>query len=201
MGYSIASAAPQDMYRQDAASSQITLTAHGTQADAPIACSVDLGGHLRGASVQVENRRSGFDLSFLFHFGLIEYSWVLGRHAQPDGTIIRPYKGEVLGTIRDCPKRKLVLRALEPRLSTINSPTYRARPTATFAEFSNRWEAVVLSQHKPSTQSSTRSQLRKWLRPHLGNRLLKDLGGLCLQAFVSAHVIRIRSAIWWRRLA
>lgn len=33
----------KDMYRQDPGSSQITLTAHGTQADAPIACSVDLG--------------------------------------------------------------------------------------------------------------------------------------------------------------
>jgi len=33
----------KDMYRRDPASSRITLTAHGTQADAPIACSVDLG--------------------------------------------------------------------------------------------------------------------------------------------------------------
>ena len=33
----------KDLYRQDPASSRITLTAHSTQADAPIACSVDLG--------------------------------------------------------------------------------------------------------------------------------------------------------------
>src|SRR5580698_11399537 len=33
----------KDGYRQDPGSSQITLTARGTQADAPIACSVDLG--------------------------------------------------------------------------------------------------------------------------------------------------------------
>ncbi len=33
----------KDMYRQDPGSSQITLTARGTQADGPIACSVDLG--------------------------------------------------------------------------------------------------------------------------------------------------------------
>lgn len=33
----------KDRYRQDPASSRITLTAHGTQTDAPIACSVDLG--------------------------------------------------------------------------------------------------------------------------------------------------------------
>jgi len=33
----------KEMYRQDPGSSQITLTARGTQADGPIACSVDLG--------------------------------------------------------------------------------------------------------------------------------------------------------------
>jgi len=33
----------KDRYRQDPASSQITLTARGSQTDAPIACSVDLG--------------------------------------------------------------------------------------------------------------------------------------------------------------
>ncbi len=58
---------------------------------------------------------------------------------QSDGSITRPYKWEVLGTIQDYPTRKLALRALEARLSTINSPTYRARPTATLAEFANRW--------------------------------------------------------------
>ena len=104
---------------------------------------------------------------------------------QPDGTITRPYKWEVLGTIQDYPTRKLALRALEARLSTINSPTYRARPTATFAEFANRWDATVLSQHKPSTQSAIRSQLRRWLLPELGGCALKDLDGQRLQAFVS----------------
>ena len=33
----------KDQYRQDPASSRITLTAHGKQSDAPISCSIDLG--------------------------------------------------------------------------------------------------------------------------------------------------------------
>jgi len=33
----------KDRYRQDPASSRITLTARGSQTDAPIACSIDLG--------------------------------------------------------------------------------------------------------------------------------------------------------------
>lgn len=104
---------------------------------------------------------------------------------QPDGTITRPYKWEVLGSLQDYPTRKLALRALEARLSTINSPTYRARPTAAFADFANRWDATVLTQHKPSTQSSTRSQLRRWLLPALGNCALKDLDGQRVQTFIS----------------
>jgi integrase len=92
---------------------------------------------------------------------------------------------EVLGTVQDYPTRKLALRALEARLSTINSPTYKARPTVTLAEFTKRWEETVLSQHKASTQSSIRSQLRKWLLPQLGSIRLKDLDAQRLQAFVS----------------
>jgi hypothetical protein len=104
---------------------------------------------------------------------------------QPDGTITRPYEWEVLGTVEDYPTRKLALRALEARLSTINSPTYRARPTAALEDFANRWDATVLSQHKPSTQSAIRSQLRRWLLPALGTCALKDLDGQKIQAFVS----------------
>src|SRR5690348_4691163 len=47
---------------------------------------------------------------------------------QADGTITRPYRWEVLGTIKDYPTRKLALRALESRLSNINSLGYRPRP-------------------------------------------------------------------------
>ena len=95
------------------------------------------------------------------------------------------HKWEALGTLQDYPTRKLAQRALDARLSTINSPTYRARPTASFAEFASRWDATVLSQHKRSTQSSTRSQLRKWLTPQLGDCALKDLDSQRLQSFVS----------------
>src|SRR5579864_4047747 len=77
--------------------------------------------------------------SLLPKSGLPENGLWVGRWRedviQPDSTITRPYKWEVLGTIEDYPTRKLALRALEARLSIINSPTYRARPTALFAEF------------------------------------------------------------------
>ena len=39
----------KDLYRQNPTTSRITLTARGSQADAPIACSVDLGRAIYGA--------------------------------------------------------------------------------------------------------------------------------------------------------
>jgi integrase len=113
-----------------------------------------------------------------------------------------------LGTVHDYPTRKLALRALEARLTTINSPrynspTYRARPTATFAEFAKRWDATVLSQHKRSTQSSNRSQLRKWLLPQLGSIAVKDFDGQRLQGIRFQLPVQSEDdpKIWWRHCA
>jgi integrase len=156
-------------------SSTVTIPGQGQQVNGPKEVSMARRRYQKGSLVP--NR------------GIPENGLWVGRWRedviQTDGTITRPYKWEVLGTVQDYPTRKLALRALEARLSTINSPTYRARPTATFAEFANRWDATVLSQHKPSTQSAIRSQLRKWLLPELGGCALKDLDGQRLQAFVS----------------
>ena len=79
---------------------------------------------------------------------------------QPDGTKIRPYKWEILGTVQDYPTRKLALRALEARLTTVNSPTYRARPTATFAEFAEH--AIIAPQErKPERHRDVKTEIRK----------------------------------------
>ena len=48
----------KDRYRQDPASSRITLTARGSQTDAPIACSVDLGRAIYNAQAHAGRRRS-----------------------------------------------------------------------------------------------------------------------------------------------
>jgi len=104
---------------------------------------------------------------------------------QDDGTIRRPYKWEVLGSIKDYPTRRLAQRALEARLSTINDLTYRARPTATLKQFADRWEAAVLSQHKPSTRSGDSSRLRKRLIPYFGSYAVKDVSAEVVQRFVS----------------
>ena len=120
---------------------------------------------------------------------------------QPDGTITRPYKWEVLGTTRDYPTRKLALRALEARLSTINSPTYRARRQQGLPSLRTGGRATVLSQHKPSKQNSIRSQLRRWLLPGWGGVLKASTASDCKPLFRGAAAVPKQSATLSQRVA
>jgi integrase len=104
---------------------------------------------------------------------------------RPNGSTQRIRKAEVLGTLRDYKTRRLAERALEQRLSEVNSLSYKPRPTATFREFSARWQTDVLSQHKRSTQAADKSRLRKHLIPELGDRCMKDITREVLQSFVA----------------
>ena len=68
---------------------------------------------------------------------------------EPSGRVRRIQRREVIGTKEEYPTRKLAQRALDQRLSDVNSLTYRARPTATFRDFATKWQNIVLTQHKP----------------------------------------------------
>lgn len=101
------------------------------------------------------------------------------------GQVRRVRRQEFLGTKEDFPTKKLAMRELDARLDTINSPTYRARPTATFAEFAKRWEADVVSLLKPSTASNYRMHIRRHLNPFFGKEQVKDIGPEMVQRFVA----------------
>jgi integrase len=103
-----------------------------------------------------------------------------------DGQIRRIERSEVLGSKLDFPTKRLALRELEKRLVVINDPRYRARPTATFADFASGWELRVLTQHKLSTQVTIRSHLRKHLVPFFGRIQMRDIGPEEVQRFVSS---------------
>jgi integrase len=108
----------------------------------------------------------------------------------------RPERSDVLGSpsrkvaerkrIPYLPTRRLAQRELDKRLEVVNDPRYRARPTATFAQFASRWESLVLSQHKPSTQITIRSHLRKHLVPYFGRYQMREIGPEEVQRFVSS---------------
>jgi integrase len=103
-----------------------------------------------------------------------------------DGRICRIERSEVLGSKSDFPTKRLALRELEKRLSVVNDPRYRARPTSTFADFAVRWESLVLSQYKLSTQVTIKSHLRKHHVPFFGHLQMKDIYPEEVQRFISS---------------
>jgi len=103
----------------------------------------------------------------------------------PDGSVQRVRKSEILGTVKEYKTKHLAQRAFEQRLSEVNSLTYKPRPTATFSEFAERWQRDVLSQHKRSTQAADRSRLRKHLIPDLGKLCMKDIDRQTVQGMVA----------------
>ena len=117
----------------------------------------------------------------------------------------RVRRHEFLGTLKELPTKRLAQRELENRLDVLNSPTYRARPTATFSEFADRWEAAIVPQLKPSTAINYRSHLRRHLKPFFGAYSLREISPEMVQAFVSKlkaipltvrHVFNTLQSLW-----
>jgi integrase len=102
-----------------------------------------------------------------------------------DGAVRRVHRTVVIGTQREFPTRRLAERELERQLAPINSPTYRARHSCSFAQFARRWQEAVLPHYKPSTARDIRSQLRKHLVPALGDQPLRDITTFVIQQFVT----------------
>jgi integrase len=140
--------------------------------------------------------RRRFQKGSVFLRGKKSQVWV-GRWREDvieDGRIRREYRSEVLGSRSDYPTKRLALRELEKRLSVVNDSRYRARPTATFEEFASRWESLVLTQHKPSTQVTIRSHLRKHLVPYFGRWQMREIELEKVQQFVSSVKVSAKTA-------
>jgi len=112
-----------------------------------------------------------------------------------DGKVRRVCRKQVLGSKRELPTKKLALRELADRLATVNSPSYRALRSATFAEFALLWQETVLTQHKPSTQSAASSQLRNWLIPYFGEYTMRDITPQVVQMFVQKCPLSPKSCL------
>jgi integrase len=101
-----------------------------------------------------------------------------------EGKIVRVHHHEVIGTIADYPTRKLAQRRLDEILARINSVDYRPTPNVTFGRFAEEWQTKVLTQMKPSTQLSVRSQLRTSLS-FFNNFPLRDMRQSLLQGYIA----------------
>ena len=103
-----------------------------------------------------------------------------------NGEVRRVRRKETIGTVKEYPTKRLAQRELDRRLKEVNAEDYKPRPQATFAEFAERWMESVMKQHKPSSQSSEKSDLNRVLVPHFGHMSLKDITAEAVQVFVTS---------------
>jgi integrase len=112
---------------------------------------------------------------------------------EPSGEVRRVERSEVLGTLADYPTKKLARRALDAIVDRLNAPNYRAKPLITMEQFADKWKALVLVNHKPSTQLGVGSVLKKHITPALGNVQLKDFDAETAQRFISSLALSAKS--------
>jgi len=103
-----------------------------------------------------------------------------------NGEVRRVRRTETIGSLKQYPTKRLAQRELDRRLQEVNAEDYKPRPQATFAEFAERWKESVMKQHKPSSQSSEKSDLNRVLVPHFGPMSLKDISAEGVQVFISS---------------
>lgn len=104
-----------------------------------------------------------------------------------NGKVKRKSTWEIVARLEDCPTRKLAQRALDDRLREVNSPLYRPTQAMTFEKFAEQWQANVLTQRKPSFQSSERSRLNTHLLPFFGKYQLKEITAFMVQQFIAQN--------------
>ena len=139
----------------------------------------------RKAGVSLARRR--YQKGTLILRGKREQVWV-GRWLEDEvaatGETVRRHRSEVIGTKKEFPTQRLAQRQLGARVSVVNSPTYRARPTATFRELAERWQTKVLPNHAEASQRSEKSDIRA-LVTVIGDIPVKDIDTERLQDMVA----------------
>jgi integrase len=104
---------------------------------------------------------------------------------QPDGSVKRIRKWDVIAMKRDCPTRRMAQRILDEKLRLINREDYKPAPAETFAEFADRWMKSVLVHDKPSTQETDRRNIERDLKPVFGRFPMREITAEMIQTWVS----------------
>jgi integrase len=104
--------------------------------------------------------------------------WI-GRYledVEENGVIRRKHRTVTLSRIRGSDGKAVTehqaRRLLQPHLDRVNSAAnqkLQPKKAILFSDFSVKWEALILSQKKPSTQLTIRGHLKNYLLPALGN--------------------------------
>jgi len=143
--------------------------------------------------------RRRFQHGSLFRRGRRNKVWV-GRWWEeiinPDGSIGRTRRAEVLGTVAELPSRSCAKEILSKRLNPINSGTQRPQSTRSYSDFITKdWMPVVLPTLKYATQKHYRYILDNHLLPTFGGTRFTDIKRECIQSFLAA---KLNSGLAWK---
>lgn len=143
--------------------------------------------------------RRRFQHGSLFRRGRRNKVWVARWWEEiinPDGSIGRTRRAEVLGTVAELPSRSRAMEILSKRLNPINSGTQRPQPTRSYSDFITKdWMPVVLPTLKYATEKHYRYILNVHLLPTFGSIRLTDIKRECIQSFLAA---KLNSGLAWK---
>ena len=132
--------------------------------------------------------RCRYQDGYLFTRGKKKKMWVARWREgviQPDGTVERILRSEVLGLVSEIPSRRDARILLQSRLAAINSGQRRAQATMSFGAFvADHFEPVALPTLKPATQEIYSFLLRKHLLPRFRDCRLCDITRAEVQPFL-----------------
>jgi hypothetical protein len=124
----------------------------------------------------------------------LERRQMVGRWREDEireGQLFRHRKYELLGTKAQFAKRRMALRVLENRISSINNLAYSPRTVASFKEFADRWMSTVMIRHKPSTRAMMRSHINKYLIAAFGAYQFRDIEAEEVQRFIAGLTLGV----------
>ena len=114
---------------------------------------------------------------------------------QPNGTVERVLRSEVLGPVSDIAGRREARILLQSRLASLNSGQRRAEATMPFAAFvTEHFEPVVLPTLKHATQEIYSFLLRKHLLPRFRDSRLCDITRADIQRYL---IEKLKSGYAW----
>src|SRR5260370_7030011 len=136
--------------------------------------------------------RRRFEMGSGFQGGKLGRVWVARWWEEiinPDGSIGRRRRAEVLGTVGELSSRSHAMEALTKRLNPINSGMHRPQSTRTFLSFVREdWLPVVLPTVKYATQKNYCYFLDVHLLPTFGAHPLCDIKRETVQSFLAAKL-------------
>jgi integrase len=136
--------------------------------------------------------RRRFQLGSLFQRGKHPKVWVARWWEEiinPDGSIGRRRRSEVLGTVAELSSRSHAMEILTKRLNPINSGMHRPQSTRTFLNFVREdWLPVLLPTVKYATQKNYSYFLDVHLLPTFGAHPLCDIKRETVQSFLAAKL-------------